>query len=73
VKAAILFILVIQKRSSGYERIKNKHVTVLLSNQKAQQRYTLILQELLFDKQHYMKLIHTYIYTVKPILEVTCI
>ena len=29
--------------SSSYERIKNKHVRVLLSNQKARNRYTLIL------------------------------
>jgi len=31
------------KSSSSYERIKNKQVTVLLSNQKARKRYTLIL------------------------------
>ena len=53
--AAILFMLVIQqtfielwtdqkrKSSSSYERIKNKQVTVLLSNQKARKRYKLIL------------------------------
>ena len=50
--AAILFILVMQKSSSSYERIKNKHVTVLLSNQKARKRHTLILQELFPNKQH---------------------
>jgi hypothetical protein len=38
-----LFMLVIQKSSSSYERIKNKHVTVLLADQKARKRYTLIL------------------------------
>jgi hypothetical protein len=32
-----------QKSSSSYEQIKNKQVTVLLSNQKAPKRYTLIL------------------------------
>jgi hypothetical protein len=36
----------IRKSSSSYERIKNKHVRVLLSNQKARNRYTLILHEL---------------------------
>jgi hypothetical protein len=53
--AAILCMLVIQqtfnelwtdqkrKSSSSYERIKNKQVTVLLSNQKARKRYKLIL------------------------------
>ena len=46
-----MFILVIQKSSSSYERIKNKYVTVLLSNQKARKRYTLILQELFSIKQ----------------------
>jgi len=30
------------KSSSSYERIKNKQLTVLLSNQKARKRYTLI-------------------------------
>ena len=35
-----------EKSSSSYEQIKNKHVTVLLYNQKARTRYTLILQEL---------------------------
>ena len=51
--AAILFILVMQKRPPSYERIKTekvhrvmneriktKHVTVLLSNQKARKRFT---------------------------------
>ena len=32
-----------KKSSSSYERIKNKQVTVLLSNQKARKRYTLML------------------------------
>jgi hypothetical protein len=32
-----------RKSSSSYEQIKNKQVTVLLSNQKAPKRYTLIL------------------------------
>ena len=41
--AAILFMLVIQKSSSSFERIKNKQVTVLLINLKARKRYTLIL------------------------------
>jgi len=31
------------KSSSSYERIKNKQVTVLLSNQKSRKRYTLII------------------------------
>ena len=48
--AAILFILIRQKSSSSYERIKNKHETVLLSNQKAWKQYTLNLQELLNRK-----------------------
>ena len=37
-----------RKSSSSYERIKNKQVTVLLSNQKARKRYSLLLLELFF-------------------------
>ena len=32
-----------QKSSSSYERIQNKRMTMLLSNQKAREPYTLIL------------------------------
>jgi hypothetical protein len=35
--------LKMQNSSSSYERIQNKQVTMLLSNQKARKRYTLIL------------------------------
>jgi hypothetical protein len=35
-----------RESSSSYERIKNKQVIVLLFNQKARKRYTLILHEL---------------------------
>ena len=60
---AILVFLVIQKKfielwtnlkrksSLSYERIKNKQMTVFLSNQKARKRYTLILLELLENNQ----------------------
>jgi len=40
------------KSSSSYERIKNKQVTVLFSNQKARKRYTLILQELFTNVEY---------------------
>jgi len=35
--------LLCKNSSSSYERIKNKQVTMLLSNQKSWKRYTLIL------------------------------